>query len=193
MKRGTKSLLFGVHQFLWHPITVARAWKWIYRRNPNIYEWIAIFCHDLGYFGKPDMDGPEGQTHPEAGARIARRLAYWAARLRHNHNFASALADEVHDLALFHSTHYAQTHGAKTSALYLPDMAAILTDPAWFYLLRGWLSGEVQEYFERQNRMRWQFGEEEFKSHREWRQWYQSRIAKKVIENGCQCDICHEK
>lgn len=27
MRIGTKSILFGVHQFIWHPVTVYIAWR----------------------------------------------------------------------------------------------------------------------------------------------------------------------
>lgn len=56
---GTRSLLFGVHQFLWHPWTVYRAWRYLYGK-PTWREVVCIFLHDLGYFGKPNMDGEEG-------------------------------------------------------------------------------------------------------------------------------------
>jgi hypothetical protein len=216
MKRGTKSVLFGVHQFIWHPLTVAYAWKTLYGQWPNLYEWIAIFCHDIGYWGKSAMDSPEGQTHPELGARAARRLAYRIARLRHNHNFASALAEEVYELTLYHSTHYATKRGAKVSRLYLPDKACVLVEPMWFYLLRASLSGELKEYVDNDNHKRWLVGESEQTS-REWLQGYRTRIRAKVAAHfaqlakrsihelrllldralgdtrKCECDICLEK
>lgn len=77
MKVGTKSLLFGVHQFIWHPITVARAWRRLHRKWPTLAECICIFVHDWGYWGCNDMDGPEGKNHPKLGARLA---AIWVGR-----------------------------------------------------------------------------------------------------------------
>lgn len=197
MSMGTQSVLFGVHQFLWHPLTVAYAWRCLYNRWPNFYQWIAVFCHDIGYLGKHAMDSPSGQTHPEFGAKVARRLAYLAARLRgHNQNFASALSEEVYDLALCHSTHYAQQKGRAVSMLYLPDKACVLYEPIWFYLLRARLSGELYEYVGRQNHIRWMQGESKL-SPREWLLWYRQRINLKVLdfvkEAACKCDICNEK
>lgn len=155
LKRGTKSILFGVHQFLWHPFTIWRAWRYLYKRNPTAYELIAIFCHDLGYWGKPYMDSPEGQTHPEGGATIAMHLAYWLARVRgRSRDTATVIGIRVYRLSLFHSTHYAQKKNAPVSALYLPDKVCILFDPKWFYLLRGKWSGEVYEYAGRENAQR---------------------------------------
>ena len=91
MKIGTKSLLFGVHQFFWHPLTVYRAWKRLYGR-PNLRESICIFVHDWGYWRAGDMDGSIGGLHPEVGARIIGRLF-----------------DDAHrDLVLLHSRRYAK-------------------------------------------------------------------------------------
>lgn len=74
MKVGTKSVLFGVHQFLIHPWFVAWAWWKLYGFPADPRLWFAFFVHDLGYFGKPNMDGPEGERHVELGARIMHRL-----------------------------------------------------------------------------------------------------------------------
>ena len=73
MNVGTKSLLFGVHQFIWHPVTVLIAWVSLYGR-PTWRELICIIVHDWGYWGAPNMDGEEGERHPEVGAEIALRL-----------------------------------------------------------------------------------------------------------------------
>lgn len=135
---GTRSLLFGVHAFWWHPIVVGLAWKKIYRRWPNWLEWVCIFCHDLGYWGKPNMDGPEGRSHPEAGAKIALNICALLAR---KHKFTTGLKAQW--MCKGHSIHFA--HG-NVSKLYAADKCAVLFDPQWFYLLRASLSGEVWEY-----------------------------------------------
>lgn len=70
MKVGTKSVLYGAHCFLLHPIFVAAAWIKLYGFPFDPRVWIAFFVHDMGYWRKPNMDGPEGETHPELGARI---------------------------------------------------------------------------------------------------------------------------
>lgn len=56
MKTGTKSLLFGVHQFIWHPLTVLLAWIKLYGW-PAWEELVCIIIHDWGYWGKSNMDG----------------------------------------------------------------------------------------------------------------------------------------
>jgi hypothetical protein len=137
MKIGLKSILFGVHAFWYHPIVVTLAWKKLYRRWPNREQYIAIFCHDLGYaVNCPNIDGQEGRLHPERGAQIgcwvARRIgAYWPT---------------VQSLILGHSREYAKRHGVCVSALCWPDKYSIVYEPSWFYLLRAKLSGELTEF-----------------------------------------------
>lgn len=74
MTVGTRSVLFGVHCFLIHPWFVAAAWWRLFGFPTDLRLWVAFFVHDLGYCGKPNMDGPEGETHVELGARIMHRL-----------------------------------------------------------------------------------------------------------------------
>lgn len=74
---GSRSLLFGVHQFIWHPITVAVAWRKLYGKWPTFIESFCILVHDWGYWGCAEMDGEQGKQHPMRGSWIASR---WAAR-----------------------------------------------------------------------------------------------------------------
>lgn len=74
MKVGTKSVLFGAHCFLLHPWFVAWAWWRLFGFPWDPRLWILFAVHDLGYWGKPNMDGPEGETHVEWGARLMHRL-----------------------------------------------------------------------------------------------------------------------
>lgn len=127
---GRRSLLWGVHQFLWHPWVVYRAWRQLYGRRPAWREAVCILVHDWCYWRSPNMDGEEGERHPEYGARLAGWL----------------FGPEYHDLVLYHSRHYARRHGAAPSPLCWADKLSILFDPPWFYLLRARLAGELQEY-----------------------------------------------
>lgn len=182
MKRGTLSILVGVHQFLWHPFTVWRAWKYLYKRNPTWIELVAIFCHDLGYWGKPDMDGVEGRTHPEGGANLACNIVYYVGRLVYKKQSDAVLMSEsVRELCLWHSTHYAQLAGGQVSALYLPDKVCVLFDPPWFYKLRAWLSGELAEYVDRENHARWIFGQDKLTTDG-WLAGYRARNQRKADE-----------
>jgi hypothetical protein len=74
VKIGTRSVLFGAHCWLLHPWFVFAAWRKLYGFPWDPRLWVAFFVHDLGYIGKPNMDGPEGERHVEFGAWLMRRL-----------------------------------------------------------------------------------------------------------------------
>lgn len=166
MRVGTKSILFGVHQFVWHPITVYVAYCKVHHRLPTLWETVGIICHDWGYWGCADMDGPDGINHPRAGAQIAARICGL---------FSNAAAWDVYFFCLYHSSHFASSCGAPTSELYLPDKVCILYDPARFYLFRARLSGELDEYVRREAlKQQRTFTDEE------WLESYRAIITKKL-------------
>jgi hypothetical protein len=147
MNIGTKSLLFGVHQFIWHPITVALAFRKLYGRWPNWKEAICIFCHDLGYWGMPNMDGKEGKEHPFFGAALAgrtiARILWLSGKTKYQ---AYAEGRWYFRWTAAHSTAFAKQMSFGVSELYYADKACVLHEPRWFYLLRAKASGEVWEY-----------------------------------------------
>src|SRR4051812_34200873 len=118
MNVGTKSLLFGVHHIVLHPILVIFSWHRIYGSWPSWREVVAIAFHDVGYFGAKDMDGPSGSRHPILGSKIA----YWC--------FGS---DERY-LVLYHSRAMAAHDRVPVSRLCAPDKLAICLYPTWLYL-----------------------------------------------------------
>ena len=126
---GARSLLFGVHQFLWHPVTVLLAWIKLYGK-PDWKTCVCILIHDWGYWGCWTMDGVDGENHPRWAAELARR---W-------------FGQDYHDLLLYHSRHLAAKVGASPSKLCWADKLSMLYDPRWFYLLRARLTGEIREY-----------------------------------------------
>lgn len=154
MSIGTRSLLFGVHQFLWHPLTVGYAWRKLLGVWPTWREWVCIFLHDVGYWGKPNIDGKEGRRHPEVGAIL---VDEW-------------LGDQYYQLTLYHSREYAKMDKAEPSLLCWADKYSVLCDPEWFYLLRGWLSGEIREF--KQNAP----PEIRKLSDRQWLRWYRNKV-----------------
>lgn len=149
MQVGTKSVLFGVHQFLWHPITVLLAWRKLYREWPHWPELIAIFLHDApGYWGKPNMDGPEGKQHPYAGALLTARLV---VLLKHGYWLKGVPEQGCEGYLIYwrtacHSRDVARRHNKPPTMLSHADKASILFDPAWWYIFRARLSGEIREY-----------------------------------------------
>lgn len=130
MKTGTKSVLFGAHCFFIHPWFVAAGWWKLYGFPFDPRLWVAFIVHDLGYWGKAEMDSAEGERHVEWGARL---MANW-------------FGENWGNLCLFHSRYYAKKHGRPFSRLCVADKLAIALEPWWFYLPRVIASGEINEY-----------------------------------------------
>jgi hypothetical protein len=143
MKVGTKSVLYGAHCFLIHPVFVFVAWWKLYGFPWDPRLWVAFFVHDLGYWGKPNMDGPEGEKHVEFGARVMNGLFdYW---------FLNGVDRQYqvkiwYYFCLYHSRFYAKRDKAKPSKLCMADKLAIALEPSWLYLPRVNWSGEIHEY-----------------------------------------------
>jgi len=161
MKIGTKSVLYGAHAFWLHPWFVAAAWWKLYGFPWDPRLWVAFFVHDLGYFGKPNMDGPEGEGHPKWGARV---MLYWFEGVPShpgslNRRVACAF-DRLfgrlrngrmvpwHDLVMHHSRFLAKRQKAPPSRLCPADKLAVALEPWWLYLPRVIATGEIDEYME---------------------------------------------
>jgi len=136
MRIGTKSVLFGAHCFFLHPFFVARAWYELYGFPLDPRLWVAFFVHDFGYFGKPNMDGPEGETHVEFGAGIMRKL----------------FGDKWGDFCLYHSRYYAKKHDKDPSQLCFADKLSFAYTPRWIYLPMVSMTGEINEYLQNAQR-----------------------------------------
>lgn len=166
MKLGTKSVLFGAHQFLLHPLMLAAAWWKLYGFPFDPRLWVAFFVHDLGYLGKPNMDGPEGKAHPELGARIMsalfdertfdpmqyeeRNAGLWRRDwdIVIDDGTRAFLIGEWGQFALFHSRSYARMFEEPVSRLCAADKLATAITPAWLYVPLVLATGEIEEYFE---------------------------------------------
>jgi len=153
MRIGTKSVLFGAHCFFLHPLFVALGWHKLhgFRKVQDRYVttslldprlWVAFFVHDIGYLGKPNMDGAEGEEHPQLGARIMHVLFDPRPLEGDTGNPIWPWGDFV----LFHSRYLAKKWGARPSALCIADKYAPVLEPSWLYLPRVIASGEVVEY-----------------------------------------------
>ena len=92
--------------------------------------WFSFFLHDLGYIGKPNMDGEEGDKHPEFAAKI---MGFFFGK-------------KWYDFCLYHSRFYSKRDNAQYSKLCVADKLSIIFEPWWFYLPRVILSGEIYEY-----------------------------------------------
>lgn len=130
MKIGTKSLLFGAHQFLLHPLFLTIAWWKLYGFSIDIRLYVAFLIHDIGYWGKGDMDGIEGESHPKVGARIMGRL----------------FGPKWEEFTLLHSRFYARTKGKPVSKLCIADKYVVCITPAWIYVPLVRATGEIKLY-----------------------------------------------
>ncbi len=130
MTVGTRSLLHGIHAFWLHPFFVAEAWRRLYGFPWSFKLWTAFIVHDWGYYGKPNMDGKEGETHPILGARIMEKL----------------FGQEWGDFTLRHSRHYARLQGKEFSQLCVADKLASCIYPRWLYVGLAKSTGELLEY-----------------------------------------------
>lgn len=115
------------------------AWRLGFRGGPRFASlwhpalWLAFIVHDLGYFGKPNMDGLEGEQHPEFGARIVGAL----------------FGDGWYRFTRYHSRYLAKKDSRHFSALCLADKLAIAITPAWLYLPMVTATGEIDEYLQK--------------------------------------------
>lgn len=147
MRIGTRSVLYGAHCFLLHPWFVALAWWKLYGFPFDPRLWVAFFVHDLGYIGKPNMDGVEGEIHPLVGARIMTRLfdrELSATHIGMGHGYA--MLGEWGRFSLLHSRYFAKSLWLQPSRLCMADKLAIALTPAWIYLPMVRATGEIREY-----------------------------------------------
>lgn len=135
MKIGTKSLLFGLHQFLLHPCFVLAGWMKLYGL-PKWKELVCIMIHDWGYWGCGDIDGDEGGLHSEWAAG---KVVYYFDKS------GRALYLEYYYLCLLHSRFYAQRVRSKPSKLCWADKLGTALMPWWLWYGLGWLTGEYDE------------------------------------------------
>ena len=127
---GSRSLLFGVHLFWFHPLMVAYAWWRLYGFPKDLRLWLSFALHDLGYWGRRDMDGPDGERHVELGADLMGTL----------------FGEDWRQFTLLHSRFYAQRLGLPPSRLCMADKYSFVLEHRAFYLWRARLSGEIHEY-----------------------------------------------
>ena len=137
MTLGTKTLLFGVHQVLIHPLLVTISWVKLYHSFPNWRELFCIFIHDWGYWGKPSLKDADGDTHPELGAKIAHRLF---DKERYSYDWQNFI--------LGHSSFYVVRNGIQPSKLLAADKYFHCMIPLWFYKMLAVPTGEFKHYRE---------------------------------------------
>lgn len=146
MQIGTKSLLYGAHQFILHPFFVALAWRKLYGRWPRDPRvWLAFLVHDWGYWGCPNLDGAEGKLHPWRAAKWFSR-AFDRGRYERINGFTSDRLGRWGKFCLLHSRSLARRYNEPVSELCAPDKVAAFMMPRWLYLTLTRWTGELKEY-----------------------------------------------
>lgn len=162
MTSGTKSVLYGAHAFWLHPWFVAWAWWKLYGFPWDPRLWVAFFVHDLGYIGKPNMDGEEGEQHPHLGATIMGAL-FDVRGWRGDVDFIARLMNAIcgdafarvrftgrpcswYQFVFYHSRYLAKRYGVQPSRLCVADKLALALTPWWLYLPMVRATGEIREY-----------------------------------------------
>lgn len=172
---GTKSVLLGAHCFFIHPWFVALAWWKLYGWKRitcpstgvvtgmlDLRLWLCFLVHDLGYWKTAEMDGEEGEKHPQFGANIVGRLfdkpgseeTIWLQTgcCRRPITRTIPPTHDWHDFLLLHSRWYAKALDRRPSAFCMADKLAIALTPGWLYVPMARLSGEIKEYRSRETR-----------------------------------------
>lgn len=177
MKIGTRSLLYGCHQFFWHPLTVALAYRKLFREWPDFAGWLCVIFHDVGYWGCPEIDGPKGKLHPMKGALIVGTLVKWWNQMRGHKEFSAVLIGGNAALrSLLHSRSIALDNKVEPSDICWADKYSLFYEPEWFYLLRTSLSGELEEFISNAEKTgHIPYGS----SGKEWLHWFKSYLLKR--------------
>ena len=189
MKVGTKSILFGAHCFFIHPWFVFAAWWKLYGFPFDPRLWIAFFVHDLGYFGKPNMDGEEGETHVEFGAKVMHLLFDWkkvAGSPYYDLNTGKPVNIYYNiwgNFLLYHSRFYAKKDNENPSRLCVADKLSICLEPSWLYLPRVRWSGEINEYMKNAENGKYVTMRIPTKSQKEWFKGVQTYLNNWVEEH----------
>jgi hypothetical protein len=182
MTVGTKSVLGGARCFLVHPLFTLLGWARLFGFPWDPRVWFACLLHDIGYIGRRDMDGEDGEEHVILGARIMGAL------------FGPIWADECYR----HSRYWSRRMGVPVSRLCFADKLAFAMTPPWLYIPIARWTGELAEYMERSGDR--QAGDQGFTEEErillksqdpaEWLKGLQSYTRRWVEEHVTECSDC---
>lgn len=130
MKIGTRSLLFGAHQFILHPILIAWSWIKLYGWSWHPLLWLSFIVHDWGYWGRAAMDSEDGENHVFLGAKI---VGFFGGPKWEQFNVA-------------HSRFWCRRMSIPSSRLCIADKYTIALHPARLYIWMTRFTGEILEY-----------------------------------------------
>lgn len=196
MNVGTKSLLFGVHCFFIHPYYVWKGYCKLHGFTLHPAILTACLVHDWGYWGCPNMDGPEGKLHPWLGGQIMHKvfdrtptkeiqrvpIQYvdkGGALVNGTTILTTYKPKETKwkDFTRFHSKSYAKMFNAEPSKLYAADKLAYVLTPDWLYKLHCLLTGEYKEYL-----AEWENHTGNKVTFNEWRKHLKNRVLSEEIK-----------
>lgn len=146
MRIGTKSILFGAHAFWLHGWFVAAAWWRLYGFPKQLWLWVAFFVHDIGYWGKADMDGKEGESHPLVGAQLLYNAEFYLVKFLKWQGVNARVTGSWGNEVLLHSRFWARQRGTLPSDLCRADKYSITLVPWWLYVPMTSFTGEIHEY-----------------------------------------------
>lgn len=139
MKQGTKSFLFGAHQFIVHPLFIIIAWCKYYHHFPKFWQLVCIFIHDIGLIGNDYLIGDNKRGHWKRGAILAQTLFYMLYSYNH--------LDESLDLKAFYLVAgHTDESGYSRSKLFIPDKICYLYIPMWWLHWCTFLEGFNGKY-----------------------------------------------
>lgn len=197
VKVGTRSVLFGGHAFWLHPWIVAAAWTRLYGFPWDPRLWLAFFVHDLGYIGKPNMDGEAGEAHPELGAKVLRFFGGWPWYyfvLFHSRFYVKKYREGWGGFYVYADIRGKTLSEPQPSRLCYADKVALTMTPSWLHILLCRLSGELDEYMDPE--MHQDGGKYEGERHQIYRKptvWYDSVkefIRGWVADRADRCPAC---
>lgn len=143
---GRRSLLFGCHQFVLHPLFTAAGWIKLYGRPGDMFLWLAFIIHDWGYWGMRVIDGDD-DDHPRIMVRKINRLmslvGYYRMPLWLFDRFL-LLRKEI----FLHSRSFSKTVGRDPSRLCWADKLGTAMMPSWLWAALALASGEGFVYLD---------------------------------------------
>jgi hypothetical protein len=128
MKEGTRSVLFGCHNPLFHGLCVLAAWRITYKSWPKWWQIICIFVHDVGVWGRQYLsDDTAKKGHWELGARWSMLIVHRLSTMRRKHYL-------MHRAWQLCAGHAPNESGYVRSELWLPDKKSWLIAPmVWLW------------------------------------------------------------
>lgn len=135
ISEGTKSYLFGCHQFILHPLWVLFAWRLEYKKWPKWWEFICIFLHDIGVCGRQYLSSDQQKKgHWYKGAYYSFYLVWYLGGKRRSY-----LAHRALKLV---AGHCPGESGYTKSRLYKVDKRSFLIAPMWWL----WLNHKIEKF-----------------------------------------------